>query len=386
MPLVDETEIHAIIENDILKTQQGDTVKRKKLIPTPLLILIDVVLIGAFLCVYALFHHVLNGSFRNGAGRAADTPVRAVSVLPTPNPVPTTVPVESEGDGEPVVIDYGQFGEQFKEKFAAEGELVQTETLYMSHDIRVELSDDRMFDSDVHIVDIYVRNIENLRTTFAGGSEVFDGTRARVLDMAEREHAVAALNGDYAGFMTGGEYVVLRNGVYFYSRPTRAVCVLYYDGRMETYWKPFNQTGDDFDLDEAMANGAWQIWSFGPALLDEDGHANTLYDANVYNPRSVLGYYEPGHYCFITVDGRSSSNSGMNLDELAAMCESYGLTQAFNLDGGGSSTLIFGGECVSYGSPNEPQRAVTDCIYIAETDGSIPSFWAQGDTGEEAEP
>jgi len=370
-------------------------VKRKKLIPAPLLILIDVLLIGACLCVYALFHHVLNGSFRSGAVRTAE-PVRAVSVIPTPTPAPAAVPVSTGEDGEPgeggegvadepvVIVDYGQFGEQFQDKFAAEGEVIQTETLYMSHDIRVELSEDRMFNSDMHILDIYVRNIENLRATFAGGSDVFDGTRARVFDMAEREHAVAAMNGDYAGFMTGGEYVVLRNGVYFYSWPTRAVCVLYYDGRMETFWKPFNQTGDDFDLDQAMADGAWQIWSFGPALLDEEGHANTLYDPTVYQPRSVLGYYEPGHYCFITVDGRSNNNSGMNLDQLAQMAENMGLTQAFNLDGGGSSTLVFGGECISYGSPYEPQRAVTDCIYIAETDGSIPSFWQRDDGGEEA--
>ena len=362
--------------------------KRKKLIPVPLLILIDVVLIGAFLCVYALFHHVINGAFRNGAPRGSQTPTMAVSAIPTPTPAPTPVTVEQteedeQSEEEPVVIDYGQFGEKFQDKFAPEGEVVQTDTLYMSHDIRAEFSTDRMFESDIRIVDIYVRNIENFRTTFAAGSDIFDGTRAKVLTMAEREQAVAAMNGDYAGFMTGGEYVVLRNGVFFYSRPNRAVCVLYYDGRMETYWKPYNQTGDDFDLDQAMADGAWQIWSFGPALLDAEGHPNPMYDSYVYQPRSVLGYYEPGHYCFITVEGRSNTSVGMNLDQLAEMCESYGLTQAYNMDGGGSTTLIYGGECVSYGSPQEPQRAVTDCIFVAERDGSVPSFWQQSDGGEE---
>lgn len=366
--------------------------KRKKMLPVPVLILIDVLLIGAFLCIYALFHHVLNGSFRNGAPRGSQTPAMAVSVIPTPTPAPTAVPVTSgetgtqEGEApeeESVVIDYGQFGEKFQDKFAAEGEVIQTETLYMSHDIRAEMSTDRMFNSDILIVDLYVRNIENLRTTFAAGSDVFDGARAKVFTMAEREHAIAAMNGDYAGFMNGGEYVVLRNGVFFYSRPNRAVCVIYYDGRMETYWKPYNQTGDDFDLDEAMANGAWQIWSFGPALLDAEGHANPMYDSSVYQPRSVLGYYEPGHYCFITVAGRTNNDTGMNLDQLAAMCESYGLTQGYNMDGGGSSTMIFGGECVAIGSPYEPQRAVTDCIFVAEQDGSIPPFWQTRDGEEE---
>ena len=223
-----------------------------------------------------------------------------------------------------------------------------------------------MFNSDVHIIDIYVRNIENLRTTFANGDEVFDGTRDTVVNMAERVNAVAAINGDYCGFIQGGEYVVFRNGLYFYSNPTRAVCVLYNDGTMKTFWKPYNQTGDDFDIEAEIQAGAWQMWSFGPTLLDGEGHALDLYyDPN--QPRSMIGYYEPGHYCFVTVEGRSNTNVGVTLTELASIAESLGCTVAFNLDGGGSSTLTFVGELISIGSPNEGLREITDTIYIVDT-------------------
>ena len=361
--------------------------KRKKLLPVPLLILIDVLAIGICLCVYALFHHVLVGDL-SAFGRGS-TPVRTESVIPTPSPRPTPSPVPAspeetpEPTEEPVVIDYGQFGEKFQDKFAEEGEIIQTETLYVSHDVRLELTEDRQFNSDIHIIDIYVRNIENFRTTFAGGADTYDGTRATVQDMALRENALAAINGDYCGFIAGGEYVVLRNGRYFYSNPTRAVCVLYYDGTMRTFWKPFNQTADDFDLDQAMADGAWQIWSFGPAMLDEEGHPNTLY-FDAARPRTMLGYYEPGHYCFITVDGRTETDAGLTIDELALLAESMGLTQAFNLDGGQSSTMMFGDRLVSIGSPYEGIREISDMIYIVERDGSTPAF--AGETGEEAAP
>ena len=361
--------------------------KRKKLIPAPLLILIDVLAIALCLNIYALFHHVLVGNL--GAPSGGNTPARSVSVIPTPSPKPTPTPAPvlsaeetPEPTEEPVVIDYGQFGEKFQDKFAEEGELIQTETLYVSHDVRLELSEDRQFNSDVHIIDIYVRNIENFRTTFAGGAEVYDGSRATVQDMALRENALAAINGDYCGFISGGEYVVLRNGIFFYSNPTRAVCVLYYDGTIRTFWKPYNQTGDDFDLDEAMAEGAWQIWSFGPALLDADGHPNVLY-FDAARPRTMLGYYEPGHYCFVTVEGRTETDAGVTLDELALLAESLGLTQAFNLDGGQSSTMMFGSELVSIGSPYEGIREISDMIYIVERDGSLPAF-AGGE--EEAAP
>lgn len=351
--------------------------KRRKLLPVPVLILIDAVAIGLCLVVYALFHHVLVGNL-GPKSAGGSTPARTVSVLPTPSPTPAPTPAPTqeetpEATEEPVVIDYGQFGEKFQDKFAAEGELIQTDTLYVSHDVRLELSALREYNSDIHIIDIYVRNIENFRTTFAAGADTYNGDRATVEEMALRENALAAINGDYCGFIAGGEYVVLRNGVFFYSQPTRAVCVLYYDGTIRTFWKPFNQTGDDFDLDQAMAEGAWQIWSFGPALLDDEGHPNTLY-YDPSRPRTVLGYYEPGHYCFIMVDGRTDASIGLTIDELAELAESLGLTQAFNLDGGQSSTMMFGPELVSIGSPYEGIRAVSDMIYIAERDGSVPGF------------
>ncbi len=369
--------------------------KRKKLLPVPLLILIDVLAIAACLCVYALFHHVLVGNISSVQMSAGGPAVGTKSVIPTaaPTAVPTAAPTQQppseeteapeltpEPTAEP--IDYGQFGEKFQDKFAAEGELIRTDTLYVSHDVRLELQERREYNSDVHIMDIYVRNMENFRTTFAGGADVYDGTRSTVPDMAAREHALAAINGDYCGFIWGGEYLVLRNGVFFYSNPTRAVCVLYYDGSMRTFWKPFNQVSDDFDLEQAMADGAWQIWSFGPALLDDEGQPNTLY-FDPARPRTMLGYYEPGHYAFITVDGRTQTNAGVTLDELAELAASLGLTQAFNLDGGQSSTMVFGDRLVSIGSPNEGLREISDMIYITETDGSAVSF---GEGTEEATP
>lgn len=365
--------------------------RRKKLLPVPILILIDCVAIGLCLVVYALFHHVLVGNLSAAQTHAGQPPVGAQSVIPTaaPTPIPTTEPSVGESaapeetpEPSPEPIDYGQFGEKFQDKFAAEGEIIRTETLYVSHDVRLELSEQRQYNSDIHIVDVYVRNIENFRTTFAGGSDVYDGTRATVQEMAERENALAAINGDYCGFIWGGEYVVLRNGVFFYSNPTRAVCVLYYDGSMRTFWKPYNVTGDDFDLDQAMADGAWQIWSFGPALLDDEGQPNTLY-FDPARPRTVLGYYEPGHYAFITVDGRTETNAGVTMDELAELCASLGLTQGFNLDGGQSTTLVFDGELVACGSPYEGVREISDMIYITERDGSAVGF---GESTEEATP
>ena len=104
--------------------------------------------------------------------------------------------------------------------------------------------------------------------------------------------------------------LVIRNGVLYREELYEDVCVLYYDGRMETYRK------EDFNLDEAIAQSAWQGWSFGPALLGENGEALEEFDSSITgkNPRCAIGYYEPGHYCLVTVDGRQSGySSGMTM-------------------------------------------------------------------------
>jgi exopolysaccharide biosynthesis protein len=70
--------------------------------------------------------------------------------------------------------------------------------------------------------------------------------------------------------------------------------------------KPLEEIDRGALLAEIESGKVWQIFYFGPMLLDEEGHAMKKFnsDVNPVNPRSVIGYYEPGHYCFLVVDGR----------------------------------------------------------------------------------
>ena len=118
--------------------------------------------------------------------------------------------------------------------------------------------------------------------------------------------------------------------------------------------------------------GAYQAWCFGPSLLGEAGEKLTQFRTDKRigrsNPRTVIGYYAPGHYCFLAVDGRSERSSGMTLTDLSAFCESLGLALAYNLDGGQTSIMTFGGKVVN--EPSDGGRKSSDIIYICETGGS----------------
>ncbi|MBP1919897.1 phosphodiester glycosidase family protein [Youngiibacter multivorans] len=249
------------------------------------------------------------------------------------------------------------WGEAFADKFT-EGEIIETDTSYMSKNVNVTMTTVQEDGVTYYVQDIYVRSIENLQTAFAEdtyGKAVTDW----VLDMAIENDAVAAINGDYYGVESGG--VVIRNGVLYRDDANADVLVLYYDGTMKGF------SAAEFDADLEMANGAYQAWNFGP-LLVEEGTALTSFSSRISgtNPRTAIGCIEPGHYVFITVDGRQAGySSGMTLKQLAATMESLGCQVAYNLDGGQTSTMTFGDEIAN--QPYKGGRLTSDIIFI--TDG-----------------
>ena len=91
-------------------------------------------------------------------------------------------------------------------------------------------------------------------------------------------------------------------------------------------------------MDAIYAKKPYQIWTFGPQLL-VDGQVPASFANGKANPLCAIGYYEPGHYCFVLVDGRQKGYSwGMAHADLAQVFYDLGCKVAFNLDGGRSSS------------------------------------------------
>lgn len=85
------------------------------------------------------------------------------------------------------------------------------------------------------------------------------------------------------------------------------------------------------------------------------------------NPRTAIGVLEPGHYVLIVSDGRTRESDGLTLLQLAEFMQSLGVTVGYNLDGGGSSTMVFMGEVVNNPTTNGrkiTERSVSDIVYI----------------------
>ena len=241
-----------------------------------------------------------------------------------------------------------------------------TEMSYKDNKISVEIDTIRYLDTTCYIADIWIKDITCLKTEFARSTYGKNITE-KTSNMARRLGAVIAVNGDYYGFRNTG--FVVRNGILYRTEPRTGrmseALTIYYDGTFEVVNE---QTADCKTL---FDNGAYQIMTFGPALMNK-GELNvtpkTEVDAyKASNQRTGIGIYEPHHYCMIVSDGRTEESAGLTLYEFAELFDMLGCTEAYNLDGGGSSTMCFMGRVINVPTSDGiviAERKVSDCVYI----------------------
>ena len=212
-----------------------------------------------------------------------------------------------------------------------------------------------------YVADIYIASLDCFRC-FAHGDSFDRFVRAPADELAQEANALLAINGDYCNAQVQDGFYV-RNGQVFDTHQTVVdICVLYSDGTMETYGKK------DYKVSEILERNPYQVWKFGPRLLTKEGKAKTEFNAAgglwIGNPRSAIGYYEPGHYCFVMVDGRQKNWSrGLTLQQLSQLFADLGCECAYNLDGGASATMTFMGQLFNKQSS---YRKIGDIVMIGE--------------------
>ena len=187
--------------------------------------------------------------------------------------------------------------------------------------------------------------------------------------IAKGKNAVLAINGDYYGFRDTG--IVVRDGVAYRDKGARQGLAMYRDGSMKLY----DETATN--AKQLIADGVWSTLSFGPGLVEGgkviDGIDSIEIDTNFGNhsiqgeqPRTAVGMIAANHVLWIVVDGRSTGYSrGMTMPELAQVSLDRGAQVAYNLDGGGSSAMVFNGSLVNDPLGKGQERGTSDILYVA---------------------
>lgn len=202
---------------------------------------------------------------------------------------------------------------------------------------------DSMFNS---MQAIYVADIDTAAGSFEFGVAAADTTVVTSV-FAASENTLAAINGTF--FSIEGRYnvhfvkvndsiVAKTDSAEFGIRATGLFAASGEETDISS-WGPEREDAGTVVYEDAIVSG--------PLLID-DGVDMPL-DSTGFNahrhPRSLAGITSGGHVLFVAVDGRQPGYAeGMSLFELRQLAHSLGCTDAINLDGGGSTTLVIAGE------------------------------------------
>lgn len=241
---------------------------------------------------------------------------------------------------------------------------ISADTEYHDDQIDIVLTTMRVENTTVYVADVQLADISLLKTALAGNTYARNLTETTSVQAANAG-AILAINGDYYGAQERG--YVLRNGVLYRASAQSGTdaLVIGADGNFRII------TEGETSADTLVREGAWQVLTFGPALINDGqvtvSSSDEVGRAMTSNPRTAIGQISEGHYLLVVSDGRTKESAGLSLRQLAELMQSLGAQIAYNLDGGGSSTMVFQGRVVNNPTTNGRslrERSVSDIVYI----------------------
>lgn len=250
---------------------------------------------------------------------------------------------------------------------ASSDEVIVTDDIYSGNGISIAVSTVRTSDTTAYVAEVQLANASSLKTALAQntfGSNITQTTS----QMAAANSAILAVNGDYYGANKRG--YVIKNGVLYRDTVRQGDdtedLAIYADGSFAI----IDET--EVTAQELLDSCVVQLLAFGPTLIENGDVQVSATDevsrAKSNNPRTAIGIIDELHYIIVVADGRTDESEGLSLLELAELMESYSCVTAYNLDGGGSSTMVFNGAVINQPTTNGNQiteRAVSDIVYIA---------------------
>lgn len=347
---------NSFLEDSGARSKKPSDKRPRRSVPLGFLIIADILIAAVILLFFYLGNYVWEKDIKTEA-LIPPSPT-AAQTQDSEQTISEDVTADTQTDVPSPTPDMKNWREKFADKFT-DGEVVKTENSYQSANVNVSIERVEKDGTVYFVADIYLADIKYFKTAF-GQNEL--GKNEFIHHNLSNNNGIVGINGDNC---RDNPCLIIRNGVYYdwHSSSTFDTLVMYNDGSMETI------SGPDVDFEAIKAEAPYQVWGFGPMLLDSTGQPMSDFNSTVAgskNPRTAIGYYEPGHYCFVAVDGRRADYSeGFTMEELSQLMFELGCKKAFNLDGGGSTQMAYMDEYVNIPSKD---RTVNDMIYISDSE------------------
>ncbi len=244
----------------------------------------------------------------------------------------------------------------------AQADGYRSDTEYKDESIRVKLENGYAFGTPYWAAHVTLSNASQLRTAAAGSFQ--SGRCMPSTALAKRVNAILAINGDYFSYISDG--YLIRQGEMYRNLPPAPRDTLLID-----------ENGDFHIVVSATAEklAAYKdmriinSFNFGPALVVDGMAAQKFADRNdaafEARQRVLIAQLGPLEYLCIVTEGPLERNSkGLTLPEFAQLAASFNVKNAYNLDGGYSSALIFRDKKIN-APGNSNHRDINDIIYFA---------------------
>lgn len=254
----------------------------------------------------------------------------------------------------PLPIDDSPAYEARQENYLPDGSGYEDESL----SVRIETM--RAHDTTILIARVKVADPSQIRTAMAG--RYGTSTTALARNIAKRANAVLAINGDYFNFHHLG-YLV-RQGELYRDRTSETYDILIIDdkGDFHVIVDPTEEAAHSFE--GTIVNS----FNFGPVLVVDGEVVETTKAMNIGidKPTQRMGIAQTGplsYLCVATEGPENKDSVGLTIPQFAQLMKDLGAETAYNLDGGGSSSMVLNGEKINALSTGK-SRAVCDILYF----------------------
>ncbi len=252
--------------------------------------------------------------------------------------------------------------------------VLSDELIWYYSDATLNVTVEKRFFEDTEVTG-YITHIRtkdfSLLTTGSWGSTADSRSTVAATEIAEKYGAIFGQSADFFNYNDDTRRgIVIRNGEVFRDYIYNDMLAIYPDGNFVTYTKD-----DAISAERLIEDGVLTSLSFGPVLV-KDGFlspGSTKSKVAVRNPRSAIGMVEPGHYVSIVLDGRCDESRGLTTVALGALFVQEGCKVAYNMDGGGTVSVVFLGNSL-FLSTN--YRFIPDLLYFG-TSELVPTDLAQ---------
>lgn len=253
-----------------------------------------------------------------------------------------------------------------KERMNAKTMSAATVMEYNSATLKVRIQKSADLGTCYWTAHVRVNNVSQMKAALSYGT--YGGTRQTTSGAAADHHAVIGINGSAFSYETGKpgfDAVMLKDGK-IYNKALGTSYSLMAIAQDGTMFSP----PQGLSAAQLKKGGVRDTFNFGPILL-KNGQPASLKEQGypqVYSspdmtgryPRSAVGMVRPGEYVLLTANA-----PGLTLSQMRSVFGRYGCSYAYNLDGGGSATMVYNGYVLN--SPTDgTERPCGDFLLFTE--------------------